>query len=113
MRLSVLLLGVGLFASPASAQVVAPSDPADYPAAPGREEAVAFCGACHSFRLVAAQGLTRLQWDETMKWMVQRHNMPELHPQDHDIILDYLERAFPPKASGGRPGWTNPFAPHQ
>jgi mono/diheme cytochrome c family protein len=111
-RLAVAL-GAALIAAPALAQTVAPSNPADYPDAPGREEAVTFCGACHSFRLVAAQGMTRMAWDESLRWMVQRHNMPELDKEDRDVILAYLERAFPPKAAGGRPGWTNPFAPQK
>ena len=107
MRLFAALL---LLAGPAWAQ----SDPAEFPDAPGREEAVAFCGSCHSFRIVASQGMTRAQWDESLKWMVQRHNMPQLDKEDLDPILGYLERAFPPKATGGgRPGWVNPFAPRQ
>jgi hypothetical protein len=105
------MLGGVLLAAPALAQSVAPSDPADYPDAPGREETVNFCGACHSFRLVAAQGMTRAQWDESVKWMVQRHNMPQLDKAELDVMLDYLAAAFPPKATGGRPGWSNPFAP--
>ena len=116
MLLGAALLGAALLAAPASAQTVAPSNPADYPDAPGREEAVTFCGACHSFRLVAAQGMTRAQWDESLQWMVRRHNMPELDKEDLDVILGYLEKAFPPKApagGAGRPGWTSPFAPQR
>ena len=108
-----ILLAAALLAGPALAQNVAPSDPADYPDAPGREEAVTFCGACHSFRIVAAQGMTWVQWDESLKWMVQRHNVPQLENDELDVILGYLERVYPPKATGGRPGWTNPFAPRQ
>jgi len=110
MRL-VLLLGAALLAAPALAQVVTPSDPADYPDQPGRDEAVMFCGSCHSFKIVASQGMTRAQWDESLKWMVTRHNMPELEGEELDTILTYLERSFPPKPAGTRPGWTNPFAP--
>ncbi len=106
-----LFLGVALLAAPALAQTIEPSNPEDYPAGPGREEAVMFCGSCHSFKIVAAQGMTRAQWDESLKWMVTRHNMPELEGEELDTILTYLERAFPPKPAGGRPGWTNPFAP--
>lgn len=114
MRL-VLLLGViaQLLASPLHAQPSEPDDPALYPDGPGKEEAMAFCGACHGFKLVAAQGMTRIQWDESLKWMVQRHNMPQLEGEDLDVILGYLERAFPPKPAGGRPGWSNPFAPQR
>jgi hypothetical protein len=106
-----LLLGAVLLAAPALAQGIEPSNPADYPEGPGRDDAVMFCGSCHSFKIVAAQGMTRAQWDESLKWMVARHNMPELEGEELDTVLTYLERAFPPKATGGRPGWTNPFAP--
>jgi hypothetical protein len=106
-----LLLAAALLAAPALAQGPAPSDPVDFPDGPGRDETVTFCGACHSFRLVAAQGMTRERWDESLKWMVQRHNMPQLEQDELDVILNYLEKAFPPKTTGGRPGWNNPFAP--
>jgi len=108
-----LLLGAGLLAGPAMAQTIEPSIPEDYPEGPGREETVLFCGACHSFQIVAAQGMNRAMWDESLKWMVQRHNMPQLDKEELDVILDYLEATFPPKPSGGRPGWTNPFAPQR
>jgi hypothetical protein len=48
-----------------------------------------------------------------MKWMVQRHNMPELDKEDMDLILGYIEKAFPPAPAGGRPGWRTPFAPQR
>lgn len=85
-------------------------DPATFPDFPGREEAFGFCAACHAFRLVATQGMTRDQWQASLAWMTERHAMPELDAADRDVILDYLAKAFPPKASvGGRPGWRNPF----
>ena len=113
MKLLALALAAVLWVGGAGAQDVPPSDPADYPDAPGREETVMFCGTCHSFRIVASQGLTRAQWDESLKWMVQRHNMPQLDREDLDAVLGYLEKVYPPKSTGGRPGWSNPFAPRQ
>lgn len=123
MRLAWLLAALAL-ATPAHAQRPPPAsfqpaatfqpsedNPADFPDAPGKDETLAFCGACHGMKIVAAQGMTRPQWDESLKWMVLRHNMPQLDRDDLDLILAYLERAFPPKATGGRPGWSNPFAP--
>ena len=84
----------------------------DYPDHPGRAESFGFCGACHGFRIVAAQGMTRAQWDASLAWMSERHNMPALDKADRDLILDYLSKAFPQTApAGGRPGWRNPFAP--
>ncbi len=108
---SLLLLGVALLAAPVLAQTIEPSNPEDYPEGPGRDETVMFCGSCHSFKIVAAQGMNRAQWDDSLKWMVTRHNMPELEGEELDTILTYLERTFPPKPAGSRPGWTNPFAP--
>ena len=117
---ALLLAAAILCTTPASAQrppsaafQPAEDNPADYPDAPGKDEALGFCGSCHGMKIVAAQGLTRPQWDESLKWMVQRHNMPDLPAEDRDIILGYLEKAFPPKATGGRAGWRNPFAPSQ
>ena len=87
-------------------------DPVSYPDFPGREEAVGFCAACHAFRLVAQQGMTRDQWDSSLTWMTDRHGMPKLEPADRDLILGYLVRAFPPHAPvGGRAGWRSPFQP--
>jgi hypothetical protein len=40
--------------------------------------------------------------------MVERHNMPELVAEDREVVLDYLETTFPPRATGQR-GWQNPF----
>lgn len=87
-------------------------DQATFPDFPGREEAFGFCGACHAFRLVAAQGMSRDQWQASLVWMTAKHGMPELEPAYRDVILDYLAKAFPQKpASGSRGGWRNPFQP--
>lgn len=89
-------------------------DPAQYPDFPGRDETFGFCAACHNFRIVAAQGMTRDQWDGSLAWMTDKHAMPVLDDDYRRIILDYLAKAFPPRAPvGGRAGWRNPFAPAQ
>jgi cytochrome c553 len=107
--IGVLLLAV----PPAAAQdSVSRKDekPEQYPEGPNREEAFNFCTACHGFRIVAAQGMSRARWDETLAWMTERHNMPKLEGQEREKILDYLATAFPERqrAPGG---WRNPFAP--
>jgi hypothetical protein len=89
-----------------------PSDekPEDLPEGAGRDEAFYACTACHNFKLVAQQGLSRGQWDDTLTFMTRRHGMPEIAGKDRDLILDYLEKAYPPRTQ--RPGgWRNPFAP--
>jgi cytochrome c553 len=111
-----VVVGVLLLASPpASAQGAAhfrPKDetPEQYPAGPNREHAFYFCTACHGFRIVAAQGMSRARWDESLTWMTERHNMPKLDGHEREKILDYLETAFPERqrAPGG---WRSPFAP--
>jgi hypothetical protein len=85
--------------------------PEDFPAGAGRDDAFYACTACHGFKLVAAQGQTRRQWEDTLAWMTQRHNMAPLSARDQTIVLDYLEGAFPPRAPANRGGWQNPFSP--
>jgi hypothetical protein len=82
--------------------------PEQYPAGPNRDDTFYFCTACHSFRLVAAQGMSRERWDESLTWMVSRHNMPDVQGPERTKILDYLAAAFPERkrAPGG---WKNPF----
>jgi hypothetical protein len=83
--------------------------PEQYPEHPNRDDAFYFCTACHSFKIVAAQGMSRERWDESLNWMVQRHSMPEVQGEDRNKILDYLASAFPERTERG--GWKNPFAP--
>ena len=82
--------------------------PEDYPVGPGRDETFYACTACHGFKLIAAQGLTRRHWDELVNLMRRSHNMPPLEGNDRKIVLDYLETTFPPRAAGPG-GWQNPF----
>lgn len=82
--------------------------PEQYPAHPSRDDAFYFCTACHSFKLVAAQGMSRERWDESLTWMVERHNMPDVQGDDRKKILDYLANAFPERREPR--GWQNPFA---
>jgi hypothetical protein len=86
-------------------------DPEDMPEGAGREEAFYSCIACHSMQVVTRQGMSRAMWDDTIRLMVDRHGMPELDPEDKELILAYLSEHFPAAAPGGRRGWTNPFAP--
>lgn len=111
-----LILAVALVwgaAGPALAQGQATFVPADetpeqFPDHAGREETFYGCTACHGFKLVAQQGQTRRQWDDTIDFMIARHGMPKPEDADRKVILDYLETAFPPRAPAAR-GWQNPF----
>lgn len=102
---------VALSAGIAAAQTFTPRDesPEDYPAGVGRDDTFYACTACHGFKLVAAQGQNRRQWDDTINWMSEKHGMPKLEAKERDIVLNYLETAFPPRAPSGGSGFQNPF----
>jgi hypothetical protein len=91
----------------------APSEegPQHYPPGPGRDETFYDCTPCHNFKLVAAQGMSRRQWADTLAWMTQRHGMPPLEGEERERVLSYLETMFPPQAPPGRGGWRNRFVP--
>jgi hypothetical protein len=79
----------------------------EFPDAPGREDTFYFCTACHNFKLVAQQGMSRHRWDSTLNMMSERHGMPDVQGKDREVMLDYLEKAFPESSAPG--GWQNPF----
>jgi hypothetical protein len=110
-RCALAAVALALAAEPAAAQAPAftPRDesPEDYPAADGREQTFYACTPCHGFKIVAQQGQSRRQWDDTLDWMTQKHNMPRPRDADRKIMLDYLEAAFPPRTTPR--GWQNPF----
>jgi hypothetical protein len=98
-------------AQPAAEFVPAEETPEQYPEHAGREETFYACTACHGFRLVAQQGQSRRQWDETLDWMQTRHGMPPIEGAERQLVLDYLEASFPPRtAPADRGGWRNPFS---
>ena len=98
---------IGFAAAQAPAFTPREEEPEDFPEAPGREEAFYGCTACHGFKLVAAQGMSRQRWDDTIEFMIQRQNMPKPEGKEREKILDYLVRAFPEKpVQRARP---NPF----
>jgi hypothetical protein len=86
-------------------------NPEDFPAGPGRDDTFYACTACHGFRLIAQQGMSRRQWEESIALMVTRHNMPPLPEKELKVVLDYLEATYPPRAPATGRGWQNPFAP--
>ncbi len=110
--LAMALLGAAL-AAPAQAQAPAPREESaeSLPPGPGREETFGLCSACHAYRLVSNQGMSRERWDDTLTLMTTRHNMPDLQGAERALVLDYLASAHPERAAPGRAGFRNPFAP--
>lgn len=62
----------------------------------GRDEVLGLCGSCHSMKLVTQQGLSRVTWVEVLEFMVEEQEMPELEPNDEQLVLDYLEKYYGP-----------------
>lgn len=105
---ALLSCGTAALAQPAPAEAETPEM---FPAGPNREETFYFCSACHGFKLIAQQGMSREKWDETLAWMTVKHNMPKADGKDLQQMLDYLATAFPARAPSQTGGWKNPFAP--
>lgn len=110
MRVAALLFLSSLLVSLLQAQqqrTFIPTDesPDDLPAGVGREETFYLCTACHGFKIVAQQGMTRAQWDDSLNWMTTRHGMNPIEGDDRKLVLDYLEQHYPPTKRGS----PNPF----
>jgi mono/diheme cytochrome c family protein len=114
LRLVMAAMAGLLWMAPATAQsTFTPRDesPEEFAEGSGRDQTFYTCTACHGFKLVAQQGMTRAQWDDSISLMIRRHNMPALDDKDRAAVLGYLEAAYPPRApAAGRGGWQNPFA---
>jgi cytochrome c len=67
------------------------------PPGAGREEVFYLCQACHSLAIVKQQGLNRESWDETLTWMVEEQEMPEMEPEERTLIVEYLATYYSQK----------------
>jgi len=103
--LALALVGAALAQTP----TFTPRDenPEDYPAGAGRDDTFYACTPCHGFRIVAQQGQSRRQWEDTLAWMTEKHKMPPLDAKLRKTVLDYLEAAYPPRTAPR--GFQNPF----
>ena len=81
--------------------------------APGKALVVANCIPCHSTAIIAANHLTRKQWDETIVTMQKKNGMWPLVPAIRKQILDYLTVAQRPDDRGLSQGkatqWASPL----
>ena len=66
------------------------------PEGEGKYRVMGFCTICHSIRIVVQQGLNRNSWTEVLETMVEEHEMPQLPPEELEIIIDYLTRFYGP-----------------
>jgi len=109
---AILVIGLAPSAGPAAAQsqgfTPREESPEEFTAGAGRDETFYTCTACHNFKLVAQQGMSRRQWEETLALMNEKHGMPALDAKERETVLNYLEAAYPPRTPAGG-GWQNPF----
>ncbi len=68
----------------------------------GRDEVIAYCGACHSVKLVVQRGLTHKGWSELLAWMYEEQGMDKLEASDEKLVLDYLSKHVDPASHKAR-----------
>lgn len=76
----------------------------------GRELVQANCIPCHSTAIIAANHLSRDQWDGLITQMQKKNGMWPLLPAVRAQILDYLEVAQRPDDPGLNKGKETPWA---
>ena len=94
---SSMLLAYALFSFMASTSYSQQSEEDEFEglvAGSGQEEVLIYCSACHSTRIVQQQGMPRVEWAETLEWMVEEQGMSEIDEPDLTLILDYLAKHY-------------------
>ena len=76
----------------------------------GRPLVIGNCLPCHSTAIIAANHLTRTQWDKTITQMEKVNGMRPLAPDLRRQILDYLERTQRSADRGLDTGKQSPWA---
>ena len=77
--------------------------PVELPDGEGKDDVEAYCGACHSLRLVTQQRLKHSDWEDVLVTMVKEHGMSELPPEDNTAVLGYLTKHYGPDTPASRP----------
>lgn len=71
--------------------------------APGWELVRAYCGSCHSYRLVTSQRGDAAFWTHTIRWMQSTQNLAQLHAGHERTIIEYLASNYDETDWGRRP----------
>ena len=77
---------------------------------PGKALVVANCIPCHSTAIIAANHLSRKEWDETITTMQKKNGMWPIAAPIRKQILDYLAIAQRPEDQGLNQGKATPWA---
>lgn len=52
------------------------------------------CLRCHSDKLICQQSLSKKDWDKTLLWMEEKHNLEFASKKIRENILAYLEKYY-------------------
>ncbi len=74
--------------------------------APGMQETITNCTACHSAQLVIQNRMNKERWHSTIDWMQKTQNLWDLGANE-EIIVNYLVKNYPPVSKGRREILTN------
>lgn len=96
LALPVLVLLGAILIAPGGPALAEEDELGGIPRGPGAEETYYLCSACHSFRLVAQQGLSRERWAEALVWMVEEQEMEQPEPADLELMIAYLTKYYGP-----------------
>lgn len=77
---------------------------------PGKALVQANCIPCHSTAIIAANHLSRVQWDKTISTMQSKNGMWPIATPIRKLILDYLAKAQRPADAGLAKGKSSPWA---
>jgi cytochrome c5 len=91
-----ILVSVALAVAAGGRSSAQPPPPA-LPDGPGKELVEAVCTACHTLERVVAKRATKAEWQDKVLEMLQED--PDITQQERDQIVNYLAKAFPPKAA--------------
>jgi competence protein ComEA len=74
-----------------------PSNAEGLPDGPGKDLVEAICSECHTTERIAAQQLTKPQWEAKVLEMLQE--APDVKQSERDTIVEYLAKNFPARAN--------------
>ena len=60
----------------------------------GREETFFACVVCHTEGRILRSRMTRGEWKATLERLSDFHEVPQLEPDEEELILDYLGKNY-------------------